>query len=259
MINNFVSYAEAALALADISGPIVREHFRSSMVVDSKDDLSPVTAADRSVETAIRERIEENFPEHGIIGEEFGSIRENASHVWVLDPIDGTQAFIAGMPIFGTLIALAVDGFPKVGVIDQPVLNERWCGVHGISSTFNGNAVSTKNLSALNECVMYATHPKMFDSSVDKNKFTRLSSAVNRTCFGGDCYVYGLLASGFVDLVVEAKMKPYDFMALVPIVEGAGGKICDWTGKPLCLHSDGHILAASNSEVRDAALCYLGA
>ena len=257
MKNDLVSLAEVASALADVSGSILRKYFRASFDVEIKGDESPVTIADRNAEAAIIQRIEKIFPEHGIIGEEFGAIRETASHVWVLDPIDGTQSFITGMPIFGTLIALVVEGIPKIGVIDQPVIGERWLGICGVGSTFNGNVVATKPFSPLSESSMYSTHPSMFDGSSDEVKFSRLSSAVRQTRFGGDCYAYGLLASGFVDLVVEAKMKPYDYMALVPVIEGAGGTVCDWTGKPLGIASDGHVLAAANIETRDEALQYL--
>ena len=257
MKNDLISLAEVASALADVSGSILRKYFRAPLTVDLKGDESPVTIADRSAEAAITQRIEKIFPEHGIIGEEFGSVREDASHVWVLDPIDGTQSFITGMPIFGTLIALVVEGIPKIGVIDQPIIGERWLGICGIGSTFNGNTVATKTFSALSESSMYSTHPSMFDGTTDEVKFSRLSSAVRQARFGGDCYAYGLLASGFVDLVVEAKMKPYDYMALVPVIEGAGGTVCDWTGKPLGIASDGHVLAAANIETRDEALQYL--
>ena len=152
MKNDLVSLAEVASALADVSGAILRKYFRASLDVDIKGDESPVTIADRSAEAAIIQRIEKIFPEHGIIGEEFGATRENASHVWILDPIDGTQSFITGMPIFGTLIALVVEGIPKIGVIDQPIIGERWLGICGIGSTFNGNTVATKTFSALSDC-----------------------------------------------------------------------------------------------------------
>ena len=257
MKNDLISLAEVASALADVSGSILRKYFRAPLTIDLKGDESPVTIADRSAEAAITQRIEKIFPEHGIIGEEFGAVREDASHVWVLDPIDGTQSFITGMPIFGTLIALVVEGIPKIGVIDQPIIGERWLGICGMGSTFNGNTVATKTFSALSESSMYSTHPSMFDGTTDEVKFSRLSSAVRQARFGGDCYAYGLLASGFVDLVVEAKMKPYDYMALVPVIEGAGGTVCDWTGKPLGIASDGHVLAAANIETRDEALQYL--
>ncbi|HAT34210.1 MAG TPA: histidinol-phosphatase, partial [Rhodospirillaceae bacterium] len=240
-----------------VSGPIVRQHFRTALEVTSKSDLSPVTLADRDAEAALRQRIEDQFPEHGIIGEEYGSVREDASHVWVLDPIDGTQAYITGMPIFGTLIALSVEGVPTVGVIDQPVSAERWIGISGHGTTFNGAKVSTSTCDDLGDAALYATHPSMFDPPQDASKFSELSAAVARSRFGGDCYAYGLLASGYVDLVVEAKLQPYDFMALIPVIEGAGGIACDWAGAALSTASDGHMLAAANDKLRDQALAVL--
>jgi inositol-phosphate phosphatase/L-galactose 1-phosphate phosphatase/histidinol-phosphatase len=252
------AFADFASALADLSGPIVRRYFRTALDVDAKADLSPVTVADREAEAALRARIEEAFPEHGIIGEEYGPVREDASHVWVLDPIDGTKAFVTGMPIFGTLIALAVDGEPVIGVIDQPVSGERWVGVKGLGTTFNGEPARTSAKTALDAGHLYATHPDMFAGG-DAARFAALAAAVGQTRFGGDCYSYGLLASGHVDLVVEAQLQLYDFMALIPVVEGAGGVTSDWQGAVLGRQSDGHMLAAGNPAMRDAALAYLAA
>lgn len=250
-------FADFASALADASGPVLRKHFRTPLDVAAKSDMSPVTIADRDAEALLRQKIEERFPDHGIIGEEYGAVRENASHVWVLDPIDGTQAYITGMPIFGTLIALVVDGVPAVGVIDQPILGERWLGVSGQGTHFNGNKVTASACAALGDAALYATHPSMFDPPADSAKFAGLSAACGRTRFGGDCYAYGLLASGHVDLVVEAKLQPYDFMALIPVIEGAGGIACNWAGGALDAGSDGHMLAAANAGLRDLALEYL--
>ncbi|MBE89872.1 MAG: histidinol-phosphatase [Rhodospirillaceae bacterium] len=248
-----------AATLADISGPIVCEHFRTPLNVHSKSDRSPVTIVDRSVEAALRKRIEETFPHHGIIGEEYGPVREDASHIWVLDPIDGTKAFISGLPIFGTLIALAIDGQPVVGVIDQPVLGERWVGVKGYGAQFNEKPIQTRDCLHLADAALYATHPSMFDQGVDKVKFDGLANIVGQARFGGDCYAYGLLASGHIDLVVEAKLQFYDYMALIPVVEGAGGVISDWQGDSLGRGSDGHMLAAANEKLWDLALNHLRA
>jgi inositol-phosphate phosphatase/L-galactose 1-phosphate phosphatase/histidinol-phosphatase len=250
-------FAKFASSLADISGPVIREHFRTPFEVDAKADLSPVTIADRDAEKALRKRIEETYPDHGIIGEEFGNVREDASHLWVLDPIDGTKAFITGLPVFGTLIALAIDGAPVVGIIDQPISRERWVGVKGEPTRFNGKVVQTRARNTLGEAALYATHPDMFDQENDREKFNLLSDSVGLTRFGGDCYSYGLLASGHIDLVVEAKLQLYDFMALIPVVEGAGGVACDWQGNALGKHSDGHMLAAANERLRDLALDHL--
>jgi len=250
-------FSEFAATLADASGPIVREYFRTPLDVESKSDLSPVTIADRNAEAILRKRIEETFPDHGIIGEEYGPVREDASHIWVLDPIDGTKAFITGLPIFGTLIALAIDGEPVIGVIDQPVLGERWIGVKGEGTHFNGKPIKTSNCRQLAGAALYATHPSMFDQGTDGKKFDGLANIVGQTRFGGDCYAYGLLASGHIDLVVEAQLQFYDFMALIPVVEGAGGITSDWQGDRLGRGSDGHMLAAANETLQDLALDHL--
>jgi len=214
--------------------------------------MSPVTIADREAETALRGRIERRFPAHGILGEEHGSLRKDAERVWVLDPIDGTKSFISGVPLFGTLIALVERGVPVLGVIDQPISRERWVGARGRPSTLNGAPISTRACSTLAAATLFATTPDMFRGA-DADAFQRLKSAVKLARFGGDCYAYGLLAAGFIDLVVEASLKPYDFAALVPVIVGAGGSVTDWRGDPLGLASDGRVLACGDPRLADAA------
>lgn len=238
--------------LADAAGEIVRRYFRRGVAVDDKADMSPVTIADREAETALRTRIERRFPDHGILGEEHGSVRADAERVWVLDPIDGTKSFISGMPLFGTLIALVEHGFPVLGVIDQPISRERWVGARGLRSTLNGAPIATRACPALGAATLFATTPDMFRGA-DAQAFQRLKSAVKLARFGGDCYAYGLLAAGFIDLVAEASLKPYDFAALVPVIVGAGGSMADWRGKPLGLASEGCVLACGDPRLADAA------
>jgi histidinol phosphatase-like enzyme (inositol monophosphatase family) len=238
--------------LADAAGEIVRRYFRRGVAVDDKPDMSPVTIADREAETALRARIERRFPNHGILGEEHGTVHADAERVWVLDPIDGTKSFISGVPLFGTLIALVDRGVPVLGVIDQPISRERWVGARGLRSTLNGAAISTRACPALGSATLFATTPDMFRGA-DAAAFQRLKSAVKLARFGGDCYAYGLLAAGFIDLVVEASLKPYDFAALVPVIAGAGGSMTDWRGGPLGLASDGRVLACGDSRLADAA------
>ena len=242
-----------ALRLADAAGAVIRPHFRQRLVVDDKPDLTPVTAADRAAETAMRELIEAHFPGHGIIGEEFGRIREDAEFVWVLDPIDGTKSFISGVPLFGTLIALTRRSRPILGVIDQPISNERWVGATGQPTIFNGAPIRSRACPALTAATLFATTPEMFKGK-DAAAFARVRAAVKLTRFGADCYAYGVLAAGFIDLVLEASLKPYDFCAMVPIVEGAGGIATDWRGAALDLASDGRILVAGDRRVHQAAL-----
>jgi inositol-phosphate phosphatase / L-galactose 1-phosphate phosphatase / histidinol-phosphatase len=245
-----------AARLADAAGAAIRPYFRQPLAVDDKPDLSPVTAADRAAELAMRELIEAGFPEHGIIGEEFGRVREAAEFVWVLDPIDGTKSFISGVPLFGTLIALTRGGRPILGIIDQPISRERWVGAAGRATTLNGSAIRCRECTALTTATLFATTPDMFRGP-DAAAFARVSAAVKLTRFGADCYAYGLLAAGFVDLVLEASLKPYDFCAMIPIVEGAGGIATDWRGAELGLASDGRVLVAGDRRVYQAALALL--
>ena len=246
-----------ALRLADAAGEAIRPYFRQPLAVDDKSDLTPVTAADRAAELAMRSLIENRFPEHGIIGEEFGRARENADFVWTLDPIDGTKSFISGVPLFGTLIALTRARRPILGIIDQPISRERWVGVAGRSTTLNGAVVHCRACAGLPAATLFATTPDMFKCG-DATAFARVSGAVKLTRFGADCYAYGLLAAGLIDLVLEASLKPYDFCAMVPIVEGAGGLATDWRGADLDLDSDGRILVAGDRRTHRAALELIG-
>ena len=250
------AFLTLALRLADAAGAEIRPHFRKPLAVEDKADLTPVTAADRAAEAVMRELIEAYFPEHGIIGEEFGRVREDAELFWVLDPIDGTKSFISGVPLFGTLIALTRNGHPILGVIDQPISRERWVGATGRPTTLNGAAIHCRSCSTLAAATLFATTPDMFKGD-DAIAFARVSSTVKLTRFGADCYAYGLVAAGFVDLVLEASLKPYDFCAMVPIVEGAGGVATDWRGKALDLVSDGRILVAGDRRAHLAALALL--
>ena len=239
--------------MADASGVILRRYFRSGIRVDDKPDMTPVTAADREVEKVLRAMIEAQFPDHGIVGEEFPAVREDADTVWVLDPIDGTSGFITGKPLFGTLIGCVQKGLPVAGLIDHPALNERWVGGEGVATTFNGTRARVRRCARISDAMLYATTPHMFVGG-DAYAFEALCEAVKRPQYGADCYAYGLLASGFIDLVVEASMKPSDYCALAPVVEAAGGTMTDWDGRPLTLHSDGRVIAAGDARIHARAL-----
>ena len=242
-----------AQQLADAARPIARQHFRTGLVVDDKSDQSPVTIADREAETAMRALLTEHVPEHGVFGEEHGAVHTDAEYVWVLDPIDGTKAYITGLPIFGTLIALLHRGQPVLGIIDQPILQERWLGVVGERSTLNGRSIQVRPCASLAQAYMYSTAPLMFPGAFGR-RHEALTERVKLFRWGGDCYAYGLLAAGHVDLVVENSLKLYDFAALVPVIKGAGGLITDWKGKELDVHSDGSVLAAGDMQVHAAAM-----
>lgn len=246
----------AAERMADAVRPIVLAYFRQGVAIDAKADASPVTVADREAEARIRDMIEDEFPDHGILGEEHGSVRLDAEFVWVLDPIDGTKSFVTGKPLFGTLIALARHGRPVVGVIDAPALGERWVGVEGRPSTFNGAPARVRACPGLDRAWLYATSPQMFEGA-DAAAFENLRRQCRASMYGADCYAYGLLANGTVDLVCEASTKPYDYCALVPVIQGAGGIITDWAGRPLEIESDGRVLAAGDASLHTAALAAL--
>ncbi|MBF0332620.1 MAG: histidinol-phosphatase [Alphaproteobacteria bacterium] len=250
----FVALAER---LADAAGPIVRAHFRTPVAVLDKADDSPVTIADREAESAMRRLIEATHPDHGIVGEEHGSRNPQAEWVWVLDPIDGTKAFITGKPSFGTLVALLHRGKPVLGVIDQPILGERWIGAAGRPTTLNGRPVRTRACPELGRAALYATMPEMFIGP-DGERWAALTRSVKLVRYGADCYAYALLASGFVDAVVEALLKPYDYCALIPIIEGAGGVMTDWNGLPLGLGSDGRVAAAGDPTLHAQLVRVLG-
>jgi inositol-phosphate phosphatase/L-galactose 1-phosphate phosphatase/histidinol-phosphatase len=252
------AFLALAADLADAAGEVIRPYFRQPIRVDDKPDLSPVTIADRGAETAMRRLIATHFPEHGIIGEEFDPEREDAPFVWVLDPIDGTKSFISGVPLFGTLIALTQHGRPILGIIDQPISRERWIGAAGRPTTFNGDPVRCRPCASLSAATVFSTSPDMFKGP-DAAAFGRVSAAAKLVRFGTDCYAYGLLANGLIDLVIESSLKPYDFCAMVPVVEGAGGIATDWQGAPLSLASDGRVLVAGDQNAHRQALALLAA
>ncbi|XP_057966174.1 bifunctional phosphatase IMPL2, chloroplastic [Malania oleifera] len=227
-------FVHVANELADAAGEVIRGYFRRRFEILEKDDLSPVTIADQAAEESMVSIILENFPSHAIYGEEKGwrSEEKSTDFVWVLDPIDGTKSFITGKPLFGTLIALLHKGKPILGIIDQPVLRERWIGISGRKTTLNGQEVSTRTCAKLSEAYLYTTSPHLFSGNAEE-AFARVRSKVKVPLYGCDCYAYALLASGFVDLVIESGLKPYDFLSLIPVIEGAGGVITDWKGRQL--------------------------
>jgi inositol-phosphate phosphatase/L-galactose 1-phosphate phosphatase/histidinol-phosphatase len=235
---------DLANRLADAAGAAIRPFFRSRFDHELKTDATPVTEADRAAEAAIRAILDRECPADAIIGEEFGAKDGSSGRSWVIDPIDGTVSFMAGRPIFGTLIALLEDGWPVMGVIDQCINGERWIGATGQRTALNGKPVSTRICRLLADAVLATTGPQYF-SAHDGEHFMALAAktAHRRMLFGGDCYNYALLASGHIDLVVESGLKLHDFAALVPVVEGAGGLMCDWNGDPLHAGSEGHVIA----------------
>ncbi len=245
-----------AAKLADTVRPISRSYFRTPVTAEVKGDESPVSVADREAEAAMRELIEAEHPEHGIYGEEYGAVRTDAEFVWVLDPIDGTKSFLVGKPLFGTLIGLLHHGNPVLGIIDMPALEERWVGAKGHPSTFNGETICVRSCGELSKAWMLVTSPDMFLGS-NEPAFKRLKADVQFLRWGTDCMGYGLLANGFADVVCEANMQPYDYVALVPVVEGAGGIMTDWYGNPLGLDNDGTVIACGDKRLHGPAMASL--
>ena len=256
-LDALVAVAEAA---ADAAGTVLRPFFRSGLGADLKGDRSPVTLADRTAERVMRAVLDERCPQHGVLGEEFGLERGEARLRWVIDPIDGTRAFLTGRPVFGTLVALLDGDVPVLGIIDQPVTGERWVGAGGrtrFRGPFGGRA-GTRRCGALSDAELSCTAPEIF-APADQGGFARLQGAVARTSWGGDCYGYGLLALGQIDVIAEATLKVWDWAALLPVVEGAGGRMTGWHGEVLRPDCDGRVLAVGDPALLGAALAALAA
>ncbi|MFT8674250.1 MAG: histidinol-phosphatase [Acetobacter sp.] len=254
-------FAEIAIMLADAASCVVRPWFRRAVAVESKKDASPVTVADRSAERVMRAILAERLPDHGIFGEEFGQENADARYQWLLDPIDGTRAFVTGRPLFGTLIALLRDGKPVLGLLDQPVLGERWLGVAGRPTLFSsplGGVAGARQSVALADAELSCTSPEMLECA-PHDGWKALKTAARRMTWGGDCYAYGLLAIGQIDLVAECDMNPWDWAALVPIIEGAGGVITAWDGASLKVDGDRTVLAAGSPALHREAVAILNA
>ncbi len=244
--------------LATAAGETILPFFRTSLSIDDKSigstDFDPVTEADRAAEAVMRRLIKANFPKHGIVGEEFGNEDEAAEYVWVLDPIDGTKSFIAGFPIWGTLIGLLHKGTPVFGMMHQPFIGERFSGDNG-QARYQGPSgerrLSVRRCQSLSEATSYTTSPLLM-TEPDRASFGRIEKAVRLSRYGGDCYSYCMLAAGHLDLVVETELKAYDIAPLIPVITGAGGVVTTWEGKPA--QSGGRIVAAGDPRVHEAAL-----
>lgn len=243
--------------LATVSGETILPFFRTTLSVDNKGpalNFDPVTEADRAAEAAMRRLIKSNFPDHGIVGEEFGDERADAEYVWVLDPIDGTKSFIAGFPVWGTLIALTRHGAPAFGMMHQPFIKERFTGDGG-GAQYRGpsgqRALQVRRCPTLRDATLFTTSPRLMNEA-DRASFERVEKSVKLSRYGGDCYAYCMLAAGHIDLVVETDLKPYDIAALVPIITGAGGIVTTWDGK--AAQHGGHIIAAGDARVHEAAM-----
>ncbi|WP_072573126.1 inositol monophosphatase family protein [Granulibacter bethesdensis] len=260
--DRLTAVAEAA---ADKAASVIRPLFRTRLDAALKSDQSPVTIADRKAEEVMRRLIADAFPDHGILGEEYGLERAEADFRWVLDPIDGTRAFITGRPTFGTLIGLMWRGEPVLGLIDQPVTGERWIGERALTSDdvvhptyFTGpfgGQVGIRPCPRLEDAELSATSPEMFGD--DLPRWQSFAHHARRVSWGGDCYAYGLLALGQIDIVAEADLKVWDWAALLPVVEGAGGRMTCWSGQPLSEHGSGRTLAVGDPALLPQAVAAL--
>ena len=250
-----------AQQLADAAGDVIRPYFRKPIDVTDKGAAGfydPVTEADRRAEEIMRAMIGESFREDGILGEEFENVPGTSGYRWVLDPIDGTRAFIAGQPMWGTLIGLEHEGKPVLGVLDQPFLRERFTGCGGKSEMRNSAGVSplvARTCERLADAVICTTHPMVHFGDRERKMYWRVERACRLSRYGGDCYAYAMLAAGHIDLVVESGLKPYDIVALIPIIEGAGGVITSWSGGDAS--GGGNVIAASDRRVHEEALAIL--
>ncbi len=259
---SFKTLLEVAHSLADASGEAIRPYFRKPITVANKAPegaFDPVTAADEAAERAIARAITKRWPDHGFIGEEFGNVREGARLRWVVDPIDGTRAFITGSPLWGTLIGLLDGENPVLGLMNQPFTSERFWSSAGEAYVRTGDGrarrIKTRDCSRLADAIVSTTHPDLFARGKELDAFARLKSHARMTRYGGDCYAYCLLAAGFIDVVVEAGLKPFDVAALIPIIERAGGRITTWEGKPAT--AGGRIVAAGDQYLHEKLLLML--
>ena len=244
--------------LADASGAVIRPFFRQGIEVVNKQGgqaFDPVTEADKGAERALRGMIGRERPDDAILGEEFGESSGKNKYRWVLDPLDGTRAFITGRHEWGSLIALEQDGVPVLGILDQPVLGERFIGVNGASHLVQGartTPLKTRACAQLSDAILCATDPSAYFSPAELSAFTRVKEKTRMTRYGGDCYLFAALALGFVDLVIEAGFHAWDAAALIPLVEGAGGMMTDWSGGSCA--SGKTILAAGDKRMHEAAM-----
>ena len=256
MSSEFSEFAAFANRLADAARACIGESADGAPEPIPKGDGSPVTALDRAVEDRLREMICETYPDHGIIGEERGATSADKEWVWVIDPIDGTLPFLAGLPVYGTLLALVRGGAPVLGIIDMPVTGERWLGCQGLPSTRNGKPVKVRACDGLSVALMSTSNPDFYAES-DRPALERMKAATRWTVYGGSCMAYAQIASGRIDVGIDVAFDPTDYLALVPVITGAGGVITDWDGKALTLHSGDRLVAAGDSGIHSQSLAVL--
>jgi len=251
--DELIAFAEF---LADEARTVLRAADAAPSDIQYKADESPVTDLDRRIEAHMRSFIDERYPDHGILGEEHGSRDLDADLVWVLDPIDGTAPFIAGIPVYGTLIGLARQGRPYIGVIDHPATDDRWVGLTGEFARHNGKPVQTRQCGNMKDAFMTNSNPDFLDAD-EMSAFTALKSRVRYVQYGGSCYAYAMLASGRTDIGIDAAFDPFDVFAPAAVIEGAGGIVTDWSGNAIDIGWRGQILAAGCAPMHEQAMSIL--
>ena len=249
-MDEFISFANI---LADESAKVIMEYFRQTLTIEKKNDDTPVTIADKKSELKIRELINKSYPSHGILAEEFENTNLDSEYIWVIDPIDGTRSFIAGHKDFGTLIALLYKKKPVLGIINCPAHKERWIGVENQITTLNGKKITTSQKNSIEDCYTITTGLYLEDE-IFRNAFENIIKNSKDYILRGDCYMYGMLSSGLVDIVFEDTLKAHDYMALVPVIQGAGGVITDKNKNLITLDSDGSVLATANLLIHKQAI-----
>ena len=251
--DEFIRFASE---LADASRSLIRSRFRQALDIEMKPDDTPVTETDLEVESVLRERIADRYPHHGVIGEEHPPCVASSECVWVIDPIDGTRSFISGRPVFGTLIALTIDGTPVLGVVDIPIMGERWIGAKGHETVFNGAAAHTRSCSGTANAILLATSPEYLDGDAAR-PFSNVANASRFTIYDAGTQAYGLIASGYADIMIAARYGIVDYLAAVPVIEGAGGVMRDWNGDLLTLHSGDRFVAVGDASLLPDTLKHL--
>ncbi|MBS56779.1 MAG: histidinol phosphate phosphatase [Rickettsiales bacterium] len=248
MNHQYDEFTAFANLLADESAKILNNYFRTKIKIENKEDNTPVTIADQNTELKIRDLITKHYPTHCILGEEFDNFDGGSEFTWVIDPIDGTRSFIAGHKDYGTLIALLHNNKPIIGIINCPAHNERWVGIKDKQTTLNNKKIKTSSVQTIKDSYLF-TSGIYFDEPILRNGFEIIKEKSKYYRYGGDCYMYGMLASGLIDVVIEDTLKAHDYMALVNVIEGAGGKITDKYGKDVSINSDGSLVASCNIKI----------
>jgi histidinol phosphatase-like enzyme (inositol monophosphatase family) len=250
---DLANFAASAVKMADVSGELIRTDRQNAFDIHIKDDGSPVTSVDQDAEMGIRSVINQLHPDHGIVGEEYGPDAVDSEFVWVIDPIDGTMPFLAGFPVFGTLIALLHNATPVLGIIDMPITRERWVGGTNLPTTHNGKPVRTRSCKNLASALMSTSNPDYYDEN-SLPALKRMQQASRLNVYGGSCMAYGQIASGRIDVGIDVQFDIYDYLPLVPIISGAGGVVTDWNANPLGMNSGDRFIAAGDQRTHAEAL-----